>query len=97
MFYKVPQSSASALRGQTAYDVAESKKQRKALDEYKFYKGWEDSLCDVMRAARRGDKDLVMQLIAVSDEQIHYRDSNNGKCARRRWRHSKQYLVLRSL
>ena len=76
---QVPQSSQSLLRGKTAHDVAEAKKQRKALDEFKYYKSWDDSMSDVMKAVRSGDKDRVMQLISRAGEQIHYRDENNGE------------------
>ena len=48
----MPQSSQSLLRGKTAHDVAEGKKQRKALDEFKYYKSWDDSMSDVMKAVR---------------------------------------------
>ena len=79
----MPQSSQSLLRGKTAHDVAEAKKQRKALDEFKYYKSWDDSMSDVMKAVRSGDEDRVMQLIARAGEQIHYRDENNGETSNR--------------
>ena len=75
---KVPESSSSEHKGRTAKDIAESKKVRKPLDEYKNAEELENSLSPLLKSVRNGDKTKVNDILRKTPQELYYTDCNGG-------------------